>query len=303
MVILGVCYNVLASAGGKRSMGAFAFFAFVAVVCSSFYITNINSSSRSPQTSPAKDLDYYDADKEQHIVRQWEAMVSSSIDETTAMSQLYNEAEALTSNKDSRMFEYLQRAIKSNRCLPGLTRPECLVVLMYTDDGASRAFVKEFNRASTNKNWQPYRVYTTLLVSALRKLTEIDPIPPGATLYRGINFKAEPPKAERIFWKAFTSTSLDQKVAEETFGGSSGTILEFQPPASRRGARIRKLSNYYTEDEVLLLPFEEFHFLSAKDQTLYFSSSVVIYWITSRGIISGVTIVILLVSLLVSLPF
>src|SRR6218665_4178201 len=101
---MGVCYYVLASAGGKRSMGVFAIFAFVAVVCSSFYITNINSCSRSPQTSPAKDLNYYDADKEQHIVRQWEAMVSFPIDETTAERQLYIEAQTLGINPDSRMF-------------------------------------------------------------------------------------------------------------------------------------------------------------------------------------------------------
>src|SRR6218665_1784200 len=241
-------------------MDVCAIFSFVVISCSSFYITPINSCPRSPQPSYDRALDYYDAYRDQHLILEWKAIISSPIDEWSSMQQLENEANNMNGKRDSQMSEYLNRAMDVYHHVSGMTQAECLVVIMFTDDSDERAFFREYNRASANRIWQPYKVYTTLLVSALRKLTEIDPIPPGATLYRGLNFKAEPPRARQIFWKAFTSTSLDIKVAEG-FAGPDGTILEFQPPASRRAARIRKLSNYYEEDEVLLLPFEAFHFI------------------------------------------
>lgn len=107
-------------------------------------------------------------------------------------------------------------------------------------------------------------------MSAFKKLATIDPIPRDVTLYRGVDFRAEPPKSGQIFWKAFTSTSLKIEVAKR-FTGSRGTILEFQRPNSNLAARVRKLSNYYEEDEVLISPFVMFKFDSASGDRLYFS--------------------------------
>ena len=206
---------------------------------------------------PLPSLIYYDANNDLHIIREWYNMVKIPIDETTSMMQLNNEA----SNKPvgSRMLEYLKRVTQwqyQSKCasVPGLTLAECLAVQMYTD-----GFYKEYNNAMTNRNWKPYRVYTTIVMSALRKLSKIDPVPPGYTLYRGINFKATPPTSKRIVWKALTSTSLNIAVAKQ-FAGKNGMIFRFKPPSSRFAAKVSKLSRY-NQDEVLLFPFEAFDLL------------------------------------------
>lgn len=197
-------------------------------------------------------------------------MVKNPLDETTSMKQLENEAKNVANKPGTRMYEYLQRARKLNKCVLGMTSAECLVVTMYTDDSSDKAF---YNMASTNRIWQPYRVYTTLLVSAIRKLAKIDPIPRGTTLYRGISFRPERPNARRLFWKAASSASLNFQTARG-FAGSNGVIFRFQPPASRYAAQVRKLSFYSSEDEVILLPFEVFDLVATNAREFCFKSSV-----------------------------
>lgn len=223
-------------------------------------------------TSESSSLNYYDAEAELNVIREWYEMVRIPLDETTSMKQLGNEAWNVTGKPGTRMNEYLHRAISLNKSVSGLTRAECLVVTMYTDDNDARAFYREYNVASTNRIWQPYCIYTTRLMSALGKLAKIEPLPTNATLYRGISFRPETPRARRIFWKAFTSTSLDFQTANY-FAGPYGTILVFQPPASRHAAQIWKLSKFSMEKEVILLPFEAFDFWYANDRELYFNIS------------------------------
>lgn len=207
---------------------------------------------------PLPSLIYYDANNDMHIIREWYNMVKIPIDETTSMMQLNNEA----SNKPvgSRMLEYLERVTQwqyQSKCasVPGLTLAECLAVQMYTD-----GFAFEYNPAMIKRNWRPYRVYTTTVISALQKLSKIYPIQPGLTLYRGISFKASPPTSKTIVWKALTSTSLNIEVAKR-FTGKNGMILKFKPPSSSYAARVGILTRYIEEDEVILFPLRRFDFL------------------------------------------
>src|SRR6218665_230656 len=192
-------------------------------------------------------LIYYDAIRDKHIYQEWYNMVKNPLDERTSMIQLINEANDLTGKTGTQMTYFLQQAKPWQSCT-GLTAAECLVVGMYQG-----YFYGEYNQATRNRNWKPYRVFTTLMMSALRKLSKIHPIPPGMTLYRGINFKASPPTSKRIVWWAFTSTSLNIEVAKG-FAGHNGMILKFKPPSSRFAAKV---SDY----EVILFPFEAFDFL------------------------------------------
>lgn len=125
---------------------------------------------------------------------------------------------------------------------------------MFTDDSSEKAFYKTFNIACTKKSWQSYRVFSTLLTSAIVKLGKVFPVPPNATLYRGLGHKLKPPAATRFTFKSFTSASLSLETARQ-FSGSNGTILSFQPQQSCRAARIENLSKF-GEDEVIILPFE-----------------------------------------------
>lgn len=205
-------------------------------------------------TSPR--LNYYDAYSERHVIQDWyNNMVKSPLDETTSMIRLYDEAGNVAGKSGSRMLEYLQRVRNYNKWVPGLTSAECLTVQMYTD-----GFAFEYNPAMIKRNWRPYRVYTTIVISALQKLSKIYPIQPGLTLYRGISFKASPPTSKTIVWKALTSTSLNIEVAKK-FTGKNGMILKFKPPSSSYAARVGILTRYIEEDEVILFPLRRFDFL------------------------------------------
>ena len=215
------------------------------------FIFQLSTSSALPS------LIYYDATRDKHIYQEWYNMVKNPLEERTSMMQLINEANDVTGKTGTQMMYFLQRAMQlQNMCVgvPGLTIAECLVVVMYTE-----GFYYEYNPAMTNRSWSSYRVYTTLMMSALRKLSKIDPIPAGLTLYRGINFKASPPTSKHIVWKAFTSTSLNLEIAK-AFAGHNGMIFKFKPPSSRFAAKVSKLSRNH-QDEVILFPFEAFDFL------------------------------------------
>src|SRR6218665_347392 len=117
-------------------------------------------------SSPIPNLNYYDANSahDQHIIREWYNIVKIPLDDTTSMTQLTNEAMDKTGKPvGSRMLGYLQRVLQwqyQSKCagVPGLTLAECQAVQMYTD-----GFYIEYNNATTNRNWKPYRVYTTII--------------------------------------------------------------------------------------------------------------------------------------------
>lgn len=259
-----VCVCVLDSTSGKVESALSAMLPIFFLAFAFIYQLSTTSGSSS--------LNYYDAESELNIIQEWYKIVRTPLDETTSMEQLENEARNVTGKPSTRMNEYIRRAMTLNKSVPGLTHAECLAVRMYTDDSDARAFYREYNVASTNRIWQPYRVYTTLLLSSLRKLAKLEPIPLDTTLYRGIRFRLEPPKATRIFWMAFTSTSLDFQTAN-SFAGANGTILQFRPPASRHAAQIWNLSKFPQEKEVILLPFAAFDFQDADGREFYFSIS------------------------------
>lgn len=226
---------------------------------------------RRERFSPTRDchLRVYDADKEMDVIREWHDLVKDPIDEGTALRQLLIEACDEDNIKNPRiMCETFLAAKSANMCVPGLTRAECVAVTMYTME--YNGFYQEFNNASAYGVWAPYRVYTTLLFSAVKKLAAIEPVPIDASLYRGMRVTCSPPNAKRIFWKTFTSTSLNKDVA--SFFGES-TFNEFKTPATIFGARIKNLSAISFEEEVLIPPFEVFDFLKADGQMFYFSAS------------------------------
>jgi len=225
----------------------------------------------------SKRLDYYKDVGMWNVIQEWYEMVKSPLDQETSKKQLEKEAKSNRDKPGTRMYKYLEKAKKVyreqkiNKLVSGLTYEECLAVIMYTNDGDGRAFYKEYNVASTNRKWKPYKTYTTLLLSALRKLAK--PLPRGTHLYRGVRSKLGPPPAgSRIFWKSFTSATLNYDVAKEKFAGPDGIILEFEPPASRYAARVGELSPF-NEEEVILLPFEAFDYLGSKGRRYYFTSS------------------------------
>lgn len=214
------------------------------------------------------DLRVYDADKEADVIREWHDLVKDPIDEETAMRQLLQEA-CDDDNKDlSKMCLTFVIAKHSKKCVPGLTMAECVAVTMYTYEG--NGFYREFNNASAYGVWEPYKIYTSLLFSAVKKLSVIEPIPFNSTLYRGMGVSCNRPNAKRIFWKTFTSTSFDRDIARY-FGES--TFYEFLPTATLFGARVKNLSFIGEEEEVLIPPFEVFNFVKADGQKFYFSSS------------------------------
>lgn len=217
-------------------------------------------------------LECYDAKSQLSVIREWYNMIKSPLDKAQSIDQLLKEAKNTTGKPGSRMLEYLKRAMKSTKSELGLTRAECLAVLMYTDDNDARAFFNEYNRASREGRWEPYRIYTTLLTSAIRKLAKSKPLSPGTYLYRGLRSRLGPPTARRLFWKSFTSTSLDYKIARDNFAGPHGIVLKFEPPVSCYAAQVGQLSTY-GEEEVILLPFEAFDFLGAKGQEFSFKTS------------------------------
>lgn len=227
-----------------------------------------------PKTAavPSRSLQYYDADSELDVktIKEWYDMVKTPLDEETSLDELKKEASE-AGKRGSVMNEFLRRAIKFNSCdkVPDLTRAECLVVTMYTAGNSETPFHSEYNAASINKEWQPYKVYTTLFMSALQKLARIYPIPKDTILYRGINYTPERPSAKHLFLKRFSSTSLNLKTAQE-FAGSEGMILEFHPPHSRYAARVNKLSALFHEDEVILPPFIAFDLLNADGSDSHF---------------------------------
>ena len=220
-------------------------------------------------------LNYYDPKIELGVIQNWYNMVKSPLHDDTSMTQLDNEAKSMVGQKDRYMDKYLKRAKdlyrakwkESSKCVSDLTRAECLVVMMFTDE-----FYREYNQESTKRNWKPYRVYTTLLTSALKKLAKFDPIPKGKSLYRGVKFRPLQPTSERIFWKAFTSTSLNYEIAKQ-FAGRDGTVLEFKSPASIVAGKVGTLTKFPQQEEVILMPFEAFDVVPDGGQGFHFKTS------------------------------
>lgn len=221
-----------------------------------------------PADKTACTLRAYDADRDLETIRRWHDLIKAPVDASTAMRQLLVES-CDDEERDVMCNTFLFARRERKPCPSGLTSAECLAVTMYSAEVAG-GFYRVFNNASAYGVWEPYRVYTSLLYAAVRKLAAIEPVPVGAKLYRGMSLACRPPDARRIFWKTFTSTTLDEEIAGY-FG--SMTSLVFEGQATLVGARIKNLSLIEMEEEVLIPPFETFDFLKADKQTFYFSSS------------------------------
>lgn len=203
---------------------------------------------------------YYDAVDEQQVqdIQKWYNLVKGPLDnKIPAIKQLGMEATSKDGKMNTKMNDYLSDAYKhTKRCktanIPTLSQEECLVVMMYTG-----AFYAEYNEASRNRNWAPYRVYTTLLLSALQKLAKANAVASGTTVYRGIKFSLDQLTSGRIFWSSFTSTSLNENIAE-TYVGGDGQVITFLIQDSKYAARIPKPLSNFDQEEVLLPPFQAF---------------------------------------------
>src|SRR6218665_813029 len=104
-----------------------------------------------PTSSPLPSLNYYDANSDLHIIREWYNMVKIPLDGPTSMMELCSEANDKTGKMDTQMIVYLQKVTQwQSKCasVPSLTVAECLVVMMYKD-----GFYREYDQATTNPNW------------------------------------------------------------------------------------------------------------------------------------------------------
>lgn len=138
-------------------------------------------------------------------------------------------------------------------------------IYMYTSE-----FYTTYNPNIRKGHWEPYKVFTAILFSALDKLDKANPLPNNTILYRGMDKKFDTDSKGRFYFKQFVSTTLDQEVAE-IFG--TGTIIVILPNVPIIAARLQELSKYPGEEEVLISPFEAFEFVNKTDNRLYFKSS------------------------------
>ena len=176
--------------------------------------------------------------------------------ETEEMEQLKSE-----SSTDAEYRLAFDNAKYANKNVAGLTKAECIVVTMYTVNHPS--FYKTFNDRCRAGNWGFYKVFSALLFTACTKLNKKYPIKETEVLYRGLNKEMSFSKSGKFYWPQFTSFSMSKEIAEQ-FSKSSNTILKLSSCVF--GARIDDLSVYGKEYEVLISPFEAFHFISESKQ-------------------------------------
>lgn len=165
----------------------------------------------------------------------------------------------------------------------GLWPAESIAINWYT----SNAVYADFNRASSNRDIDKYKYLYCLLCSGLGKLMETDEykVNVNKTLYRGITGLHKQPNVTQIYWKSFTSTSLEKKTACN-FSRSGpkytkpGTLLVFEPPQKICGAKIDAFSFRKEESEVLIMPFQCYDVLQIREdryacdpREIYFRSS------------------------------
>ncbi|XP_072211947.1 NAD(P)(+)--arginine ADP-ribosyltransferase 1-like [Excalfactoria chinensis] len=152
--------------------------------------------------------------------------------------------------------EWQKRCRRRSDC-PPLTQQQAIAVLAYSAAGGMYKQFNEYTRegGSSRQHYLKsynFKVLHFLLTQAVQALRRSGPkkcyhVYRGV---RGINFTAEIGKEVRF--GQFTSTSLQKDAAKE-FGKDT-----FFDVTTCYGVRIKKLSYYEDEDEVLIPPFEVF---------------------------------------------
>ena len=146
-----------------------------------------------------------------------------------------------------------------------LLNAECLAIYMYSSE-----FYDTYNPNIRKQFWEPYKVFTSLLCSAIKKLVAIRPLPSSTVLYRGLNRDFVVNVTGRFYFPTFSSTSLNRNVAER-YGNE--TTMQFLPNVPKMAGKLRGLVKYEFEEEVLLPPFEAFEVINKTGTIIYLKSS------------------------------
>lgn len=133
---------------------------------------------------------------------------------------------------------------------------------MYSTD-----FHKTYNQNVRNQNWEPYKVFSALLYSAVKKISHNNPLPKEITLYRGLNKRFLINTTERFYFTQFLSTSLSKEDAAR-FGSKTSLIFIIPKLAANLNALTQE-----GEQVVLLTPFEAFEVVRRTEDTVYLKSS------------------------------
>lgn len=162
------------------------------------------------------------------------------------------------------------KALERNCNESGLWMAECYALFMYTDEAYD-----DFTAAARKGDFETYKFLNYLMHCAIVKLSlnEKYKVKDNEKLFRGLKTEHTKPNAERIFWKAFASTSLSEKQAFE-FGNK--TKIEFEPKAAQYGAKIQDFSKSPDKEEVLVSPFETYDVLTSQannNKIIRFTSS------------------------------
>ena len=155
--------------------------------------------------------------------------------------EAYGEGDAM-----ARSFEKASALYAQNKKVNFLSVAESISIWMYT----LQDFFKEFNRDCSQGRWRNYVIYSALLYRGCLKLAQKWPV--EQPLFRGTAMIFQPFRGDAFYWSNFTSASLSREVAKEF---ADQTIV-FK--SCSFGARISSLSAYPGEEEVLILPFEQF---------------------------------------------
>lgn len=161
-------------------------------------------------------------------------------------------------------------ASKANAPVDELTSAERVAVAMYTDQ---RSRFNRRHKAALDRNlWERYVIYSSLLQSAVTKLSTHYPTSPSKPLYYEEPKCSRPPRnnrifcSKRIFWKSFMLLTLHYP-GPKLF---KLTALKFEPPLMTiHGGRIPiELSMVNSSTEVLIPPFEVFE-IKGKDEHMF----------------------------------
>ena len=139
---------------------------------------------------------------------------------------------------------------------------------MYTRDG----FYPYYNYQLRKGNWKIFKVFTTLLISAIKKLNKMHPLKIGMHVYRGMKDYYHLPSAKSLYFKQFTSTTRNIGTAKD-FTNGDGMIFTVKVNVNILAASVKDLSPFPKEDEILFSPFVALDFVNGTHSTMYFKTS------------------------------
>lgn len=145
---------------------------------------------------------------------------------------------------------------------PPLFQAECIAIKMYTTD-----FYESYNEEFRKGNLKKFLIYTSLLHSAVMKLSQ--QLKNVVNVYRGVSKAFSYPKSPYHF-KQFTSTSLSKEVAERF--SETKKLLKFEFNPNSLIAKVAMLSQSPLELEFLVSPFQAIKFDREEESYIVFKS-------------------------------